>query len=271
MVDKSWSRRDRWKAFQPIVALADANSADAGDLPVLLQRYREQNALQPYDDASTRDPRLWAELELAADHVNFIGFLRRYVSERGSSKAATELSFLLDDLVQSSRNILRTLLEIDPPRDLTRTHTENRIAYDLVVALQTFYGAELARRGLTSEDAINAFYDSVRLKILMGIVSTTPAGYRANDARFLIGAIYWHEQRTEDAFRWWRQLTVDATDSHVSTYAQIIDVLHAVGGPPDNPGRLNSQVKAILSRDYIHWVGFSFDRLWKFGYRFNTY
>lgn len=266
MVDKSWSRRDRWRAFQPIISLADTHSADAGDLPVLLQRYHQQNSLQPYDDTSIRDPRLWAELELAADHVNFIGFLRRYVSERGSSKATIELSFLLDDLVQSSRNILRTLLEIDPSRDLARTHKESPIAYDLVVDLQKFYGAELASRGLTSEEAINAFYDNVRLKILMGIVSTTPGGYRANDARFLIGAIYWHQQRMEDAFYWWRQLTRDPTDSHVSTYAQIIDVLHAVGGAP-----VNSQVKVIIARDYMHWVGFSFDRLLKFGYRFNTY
>src|SRR5688572_33097414 len=64
MVDKSWSRRDRWTAFQPIIALAESHSADDGDLPALLQRYQRQNALQPYEDKSTRDPRLWAELEL---------------------------------------------------------------------------------------------------------------------------------------------------------------------------------------------------------------
>jgi len=275
MVDKSWSRRDRWRAFQPILALADTHSGDAGELPVLLQRYREQNSLQPYDDTSIRDARLWAELELAADHVNFIGFLRRYVSERAASKATTELSFLVDDLVQSSRNILHTLFEINPPEHLARTRKESPIAYELIVRLQKFYGAELARRGLTSEEAISAFYDNVRLKILTGIVSTTPGGYRANDARYLIGAIYWHQQRTEDAFHWWRQLTVDPTDSHASTYAQIIGVLHAVDGPSRTAGRgesaVNSQVRAILSRAYMHWIGFSFDRLWKFGYRFNTY
>jgi len=273
MVDRSWSRRDRWKAFQPIVLLADRHSADAGDIPALLQRYRQQNSLQPYDDASTRDPRLWAELELAADHVDFIGFLRRYASERGPSKSTTELLFLLDDLAQSSQNILDTLLTVDPQQHLARTHQESPIAYDLVVELQRYYRSELARRGLTSADAIAAFYDNIRLRILTGIVNTTPGGYRVNDARFLIGAIFWRQHRTEDALLWWRQLTADPTDSHVSTYAEIIGALQAVGSI-DSDGRdaaLKMQIKAILSRDYVNWVGFSFTRLRKFGYSFDTY
>lgn len=275
IVDKSWSRRDRWSVFQPIVSLADNHSADAGDLPALLQRYRQQNALQPYEDTSIRDPRLWAELELAADHVKFIGFLRRYASERGSSKATTELLFLLDNLAESSQNILDTLLTIDPPQHLARTRQESRVAYDLVVELQSFYKDQLAQRGLTSAAAINAFYDDVRLRILMGIVNTTPRGYRANDARFLIGRIYWNQQRPDEALRWWRQLVTDPTDSHAWTYAQIIGLLQS---PPKSPGdsaardaRLNSQIKAIMSRHYMRWIGTSFDRLWKFGYRFNTY
>ncbi len=276
MVDKSWSRRDRWTVFQPIIALADTHSADTGDLPALLQRYRQQNWLQPYDDAFIPDPRLWAELELAADHVNFIGLIRRYASERGSSKATTELLFLLDDMAQSSRNILGTLMETDPPRHLARTHQESPMAYDLVVELRRFYEAELTNRGLTSDEAITAYYDKVRLRILMGIVSTTPGGYRANDARFLIGAIYWDQQRTEDALHWWRQLTLDPTDSHASTYAQIINALHlADGSPTRDPGRreaaLKAKIKSILSHDYGRWLSFSFDRLWLFGYRFNTY
>jgi hypothetical protein len=276
MVDRSWSRRNRWKAFQSIVALADTHSADTGELPALLQRYRQQDSLQPYDDTSIRDPRLWAELELAADHVNFIGFIRRYASEHASSKATTELLFLLDDLAQSSRSILGTLKETDPPRHLARTHQESPTAYDLVVELRRFYGAELANRGLASDEAITAYYDKVRLRILMGIVGTTPGGYRANDARFLIGAIYWNQQRTEDALHWWRQLTVDLTDSHASTYAQIIAALHLVdGSPTGEPGRqeaaLKAQIKGILSHDYARWLMFSVDRLWQFGYRFNTY
>lgn len=276
ITDKAWSRRDRWRAFQPILKLADTHSPDVGELPALLQRYRQQNSLQPYDDTTIRDPRLWAELELAADHVNFIGFMRRYASEHASSKATTELLFLLDDFAQSSRNLLGTLLEVDPPAHLERTRQLSRAAYDLVVELRRFYQAELSSRGLTSDVAISAYYDKVRLKILTGIVSTTPGGYRANDARFLIGAIYWDEQRTEDACHWWRQLTVDPTDSHASTYAQIIGALRLVDGAPTRDVErraavLKAQINSILSHDYNRWLMFSFDRLWQFGYRFNTY
>ena len=119
----------------------------------------------------------------------------------------------------------------------------------------------------------DAFYDDVRLRILVGIVNTS-GGYRLNDARFLIGAIHWRQRRTEEALGWWRQLAVDPTDSNVSTYTQIIDALKAQGSTQDPSRRdaaLDSQIKTILSRDYIRWVGSSFDRLWKFGYRFDTY
>ena len=124
--------------------------------------------------------------------------------------------------------------------------------------------------------AVAMYYDKVRLRILMGIASTTPDGYRANDARFLIGAIYWNQQRTKDALHWWRQLTMDPTDSHASTYAQIISALHlvegsATGDPERQEAALKAQITRILSHDYGRWLMFSVDRLWQFGYRFNTY
>src|SRR5438445_453138 len=103
LVDQSWSRRDRWSPFQRIMALADRYSADTGKLPALLHEYQAQNGLQPYVDSSMRDPRLWTELGLAADHVRFIGFISRYVTEHRSTRAATELLFLLDKLVQAAR------------------------------------------------------------------------------------------------------------------------------------------------------------------------
>jgi hypothetical protein len=45
--------------------------------------------------------------------------------------------------------------------------------------------------------------------------------------------------------------------------------------PRADPGRrdtaLKQQIKAILSRDYLDWIGFSSTRLRRFGYRFDTY
>ena len=46
LIDKSWSRRDRWPAFRSIAALADASNPDDGDLPTLLKSYVAQNGLQ---------------------------------------------------------------------------------------------------------------------------------------------------------------------------------------------------------------------------------
>src|SRR5207249_890152 len=48
VIDRAWSRRDRWTPFQQIVKLATAHSPDAGKLPALLHAYHRQNGLQPY-------------------------------------------------------------------------------------------------------------------------------------------------------------------------------------------------------------------------------
>ena len=76
VVDKSWARRERWAAFENIRVLTERYSPSEGQLPTVLQRYTDQNALQPYRDKEIPDPRLWAQLGIAADHVSFIGFIR---------------------------------------------------------------------------------------------------------------------------------------------------------------------------------------------------
>lgn len=276
LIDRSWSRRDRWRTFQPIIELAETHSADSGKLPNLLQGYREQNWLQPYADTTTHDPRLWTELTLAATHVNFIGFVRRYASEHPSTKATTELLFLLDKMAQASREALADLLDTDPIADLARTRDANRNAYELIIAIRYHYARELHRRGLTARRALSAHYDSVRLAILTAIVRTTPNGYRASDARFLIGAIYWQQRKTEDALRWWREMTVDPTDSYVIAYS---DILHAIRRGDAQPAVDNSQrdqglrqdIKRILDAEHRRWLMFSIDRLRHFGYRFDTF
>ena len=92
LIDEAWSRRDRWDVFHRIVALTNGYSADAGQLPEVLHKYVEGNALQPYVDTTIRDPRLWTELGIAADHVIFIAFISRYATEHPSrySTASTE-------------------------------------------------------------------------------------------------------------------------------------------------------------------------------------
>src|SRR6185436_19195614 len=70
IIDRSWSRRDRWRLFNPVAVLAQTHSPDQGRLPALLGAYVAQNGLQPYIDTSIRDPRLWVELGLAADHAD---------------------------------------------------------------------------------------------------------------------------------------------------------------------------------------------------------
>jgi len=278
LIDRSWSRRDRWTPFHEIAQLATTHDPDAGKLPALLHAYQRQNGLQPYVDPSIRDPRLWAELGLAADHVEFIGFISEFAAAHPGTKAATELLFLLDQLAQANMDALVTLLDTDPPASLEWTRNANADAYALIIDLRAHYSTQLQRKRLSSADALAAHYESVRLDILNGILRTTPNGYRASDARFLIGAIEWRRGNVGAALRTWRTLTVSPDDAYATSSGRIIDAINAeTGGDRSSTDsretlrRLSQQINAILRAEHGRWVMFSIDRLGQFGYHFDTF
>lgn len=278
LIDRSWSRRDRWTPFQEIARLANAHDPDAGQLPGLLHAYQRQNGLQPYVDASIRDPRLWAELGLAADHVEFIGFISEYASAHPGTKVTTELLFLLDQLAQANLDALVTLLDTDPPASLEWTRDANQDAYDLIVNLRRHYANTLQRKGLATAEALTAHYDRVRLDILTGLLRTTPHGYRASDARFLIGAIHWRRGRVGDALRAWRPMAADPSDAYAASIGRILDAIAAETGGDRSSGdwrdstrRLTPQIDAILRAEQGRWIMFSMDRLRQFGFHVDTF
>jgi hypothetical protein len=265
LVDRSWTRAHRWGAFDAIHALTERGSADDEGLARLLALYRDQNALQPYADGPVRDLRLWAQLGLAADHVDFIGFVRAYASAHPATKVTTELLFLLDTLAQANADALAVLVETNQPGDLDWTKETHPRAYLLARQIQQAYAVDIVRLGLISRPAIDAFYANSRLSILTRILRTTPNGYRANDARFLIGEILWTQGREEAAVRSWREMT---GAPHDSSYVEAIAQLRAAVQPAPPDAR---NIRFILANQQGRWRAFSDDRLRRFGYRVDTY
>ncbi len=270
LIDRTWSRRERWTAFQRIVTLAANRSPQDGAMPLVFQRYTDQNALQPYRDMAIRDPRLWAQLGLAADHVRFIGFIREYAAAHPGTRGAIELLFLLDRIAEASEDALRTLLASNPAEDLRWTRETNPDAYRLALQLLAYYRAELSRLGILSNAALATHYAGVRLAILEGILRMTPNGYRAADARFLIGAIHWRQGRPADAVAAWRRMRAVATDSYGAAISDVLAVLRADEVDHD-PALLSRDINRVLTHELGRWVDFSYDRLKHFGYRFDTY
>jgi len=266
LLDKSWSRRNRWEGFQVIAAATGVYNPDVGSLPALLRGYGVQNGLQPYEEGEIRDPRLWAQLGLAADHADFIGFVSQYASRHPSSKATTELLFLMDKLAQASLDALVTLVGTDPT-DLRWTLKANRRAYDALVTLRQYYRIQLERRDLRSSAAIAAYYGETRLAILRSILRTTPDGYRASDARFLIGEIYWKQGKTADALRSWSDIAVDTEDVYATASSQLLAAISAAEGRQPNA----RDVGWILDGEQGRWVIFSIARLRQFGYHLDTF
>jgi hypothetical protein len=270
IIDGAWSRRHRWEPFQPIAALANAHDASDGQLPALLREYVEQNGLQPYVDGATRDGRLWVQLGLAADHADFVGYITRYVREHAGTKASVELLFLLEKQAEASLDALVTLIDTDRQRDLRWTMKTHRYAYAAIATIQDHYKTQLAQLRLTSRDELVAYYDRVRLTILQAILDTAPAGYRATDARFLIGALLWKRGSLDDAERAWRQMRVDPDASYGEAAARILAELRTRDGRDVqhvDPHRINR----ILDAEHGLWIVRSYERLRKFGYHFDTF
>ncbi len=209
LVDEAWTRRERWGPFQRLRTLADTPDPDVGQVPALLHEYVTQDALQPYIETHMRDPRVWTQLGLASDHELFLDFITDYVSRHPGTKGSIELLFMLDNLAQSSLDTLQLVMEIEPARDLQWTRRMSPAAFDTFVRVRDYYTTQRKRRGLDSYRLLERHYDQIRAQILTTIVQTAPDDYRVNDARYLLGALYWRRGRNADAMRVWRQMRAD--------------------------------------------------------------
>jgi hypothetical protein len=261
IVDEAWSRRERWGPFQKIRALAEQHSPDVGAVPALLRGHVDQNALQPYVETKMRDPRVWTQLALAADHGLFIDYIADYVSRHPGTKASIELLFLLDELAQASLDTLQFFLEIEPSRDLKWTRKENPAAFDALVDIQDFYIEQRKKRGLDSHRSLLRHYDLIRTQILTTVLKTSPNGYRVNDARYLLGEMYWRRDRFSEAKRIWSEMRVEPKNRYAEASAGVLLAM--------NNG--DRAVNQVLEDEYQRWVSFYRARLQKFGYALDTF
>jgi hypothetical protein len=265
VVDDAWSRRDRWTKFSEMAALIEAHDPDHGELPALLHTYLDQNLLQPYEQGNSPDSKFWVMMELVSDHVDFIDFIRSFARRHPSSRTTTELLFLLDELTQGSQDSLLMLLGTNPENDLVDTLAADRNSYALAAGIVADYRAWLIAYRIDSTPALLARYERLRLRILSTILESTPDGYRASDARFLIGEIYFNQNDVPAAMRAWRDITPSIDDSYLEAYSEILDVMAAPRG-----GSV-AEIHRILGGERRRWLEFSRIRLRQFGYEFNTF
>ena len=148
VLDAAWSRRERWAAFQHIQDLVQRSNPQEGDLPTLLRRYVSENLLQPFDASQNSEPKLWALLSVAADHNEFIQFIRSFVARVPSSRATTELLFLLDKLVQANLHAVLALLELDADHGLVWTKTVSPSGAEALLRVRRYHEGVLSARGL---------------------------------------------------------------------------------------------------------------------------
>jgi hypothetical protein len=268
LVDKAWSRRERWKPFGPIAALVTAHGPDDERLLALLRAYRDQNLLQPYVDATNHDPLVWVMLGIAADHGDFLDFVGKYAARHPSSKVTTELLFLLDELAQGSFDALCLLLDTRG-HDLWWTRESDPAAYELFVTIQRHYRVQLRIRNLPRE-GLGAYYDNVRLRLLDYIVRTTPEGYRINDALFLSGGIYWNQGRKAEALRAWREMMADPEDVYAKASSEVRAALQATISE-DGRDVDSAAIDRILGAEGARWTASSVRRLAHFGHSVDTF
>jgi hypothetical protein len=263
LVDRSWTRRERWQAFAEIADLLTSSDPRRGRAADIVRGYLDQNILQPYCDGDTHDPRFWAMLENAADHADFIDFIRSYARRYPSSRTTSELLFLLDELAQGSRDVVLMLTETRPQEHLAFTRTHAPEAYALAAAIKERYARWLFDRGM-DKGAIRRHYDDLRLRILETIIATTPEHYRVADAQYLAGQVLFDMNRRADAERIWRAITPISSDAYYRAYSELLTAL--ASGPVDT-----TSIRRVLAAEYGRWRMFSIDRLRSFGHHCDTF
>ena len=265
LVDRAWSRRDRWSNFAEIAQLLTAHDPQEGAAHVLMRRYLDQNLLQPYYDATTRDPRFWVMLGLAADHTRLVGFVGSFVRQHPSSRTTTELLFMLDEFVQASRDTLLMLLSTDPYVALNDTRNASLPAFQIALQVYRRYKNLATELGLQDTGSVRTFFDEIRLRILKTIIETTPDGYGASDARFLAGRVMWEQNSIGAAWEWWNDLRPDGRGAYS---AAVTEVGREVAF---RDGQSAAEISRILGAEYRRWLDFSERRLEQFGYQFDTF
>lgn len=265
VIDRAWSRRVRWQSFTEIAGLVRAHDPNGGDAPLLVRSHLDYNLLQPYFDTTTRDPRYWVTLGLAADHEPFIQFVAAFVRDHPSSRTTTELLFMLDEFAQASRDAMLMLLATDPDALLGDTRAANAEAFALARSIDRYYRGWAQANRLDRSETVRQRFDDVRVRILQAIVASTPDGYGAADARFLLGRIYWDRNDRQGALSWWRDIAPDERDAYAEASVAIAQEVSETGG-------LSSvRINSILGAEYRRWLTFSADRLDQFGYTFDKF
>lgn len=266
LVDRAWSRRERWKNFSEIAALLLAYDPD-GATAALVRRHLDRNLLQPYFETPTgrRDPRFWVTLGLAADHNDFVDFAGAFVRRFPSSRTTSELLFMLDEYAQASRDAMLLLLGTDVGRLLEATRAADSDAFALAESLHYQYRAWAREAGLDRPEAVRDRFDDVRIDILTTIVESSPEGYGTADARFLIGRIYWDRGDVPAALGWWRQLAPDGRGAYLDARTAIAEALASTARSPV------VAISSILGAEYRRWLTLSAERLAEFGYELDTF
>jgi hypothetical protein len=264
ILDAAWSRRDRWVAFHQIRDMVERFNPQEGDLPTLLRRYVSENLLQPFDGSQNYEPKLWALLSVAADHSEFVQFIKNFVERVPASRATTELLFLLDKLVQANLQTLLSLLEQDTSEGLRWTLSINPSAAETLLRVRRYHEAVLKARGMWDESVLAHHYDEVRCAILNQVLTNTPKEYRANDARFLVGEIYWRQGRVQKALEEWNKIEPDASDEFFVVSSELRHAIRA-------NNVIRPRIEAALNAQTQRWTDASLERLRDFGFRPDTF
>ena len=130
----------------------------------------------------------------------------------------------------------------------------------------------LDKRGLKSAGALARYYEDERLNLLGSVLRQTPAGYRAGDARFVIGKLHWARGDRRAAIREWRKIALAADDAFVATYTRIVHALERLPAADEEPDPATvASIESALDAERQQWAAFHYDRLRQFGHGAYTF
>jgi hypothetical protein len=258
LVDRAWSRQQRWTNLDELVKLADRHDGNRGDLARAFRAYLQQNIPQPYETHGFADPLFWIVLTLASDDAPMVEYATRYIRAHPSSRVTTELLFLMDESAESSCDVLARVLTVGSPElTLDATRRSSLDAYNLAVSLSVAYRTWLNQFHVEPAERCTA----ARTTILRRIIDTSPDGYGAADARVRLGTMLWAAGRQGEAEAWWRGIGDDERGVFDRVGRELRNAVDE-GAVENNPGRIR---RILLDQEY-RWREAADDRLEYFGW-----
>jgi len=174
-----------------------------GDLPRFVRELYYEN-LQRIAPQFNQDKTYFA-IDYYHEALNKEDFLRKalaVVSKKKGTKYATEILFAIENIYEIQAHALDLLFTVKNQIEKMRPEEKNNIRIQTLEKVIQRYIPLAASKGIQNSEQAFQHYYLKRVEVLEYLLAQTPENYRAKDAMFLKGRVFWSSAKVQDSRSW---------------------------------------------------------------------